>query len=592
MTVTGSAWHPGPAPRPADEERRLAAVDPYQILDTPPDGTFDKVAALAARIFRTPAAAITTAHGYHLGTVNVLDTQPRQVTAEQLAALQNLAALVMDQLEMRLSAIRTVTAEQQMRTAAERLARTLLPPALPQVPGLSAAAAYHAASADEVGGDFYDLFPLDDGRWAFFLGDVCGKEAEAAALTSLTRYTLRAAAIYDPDPCAVLANLDTVLKGEYQGTDPRHCTAVFGILEPTEDGSFTLTLADGGHPPALAVRADGTIQPLPVTGGQLIGLLPEPRFTEEGLAAHLAAGTWDDADDLVAGIRRLLNHLGTGVNDDTALLALSVPIHPHLHRRPGEQPDSDRDHLAPPRRRLRPDRHRRTRPPHLAASPRSPRRDRPRDGHGPGDRPVRLDLLRFHRNHPARDGLPACPGHRCPADPGGVEPRSPAPLPHRRTGPDLHPAADDRAGHRRTALLMSSRSRQTRGEGSRAMTGVVGGESPRALGDNRLMTTSDAQGAHTEPLPVISLSGEFDMHNVTSLEAQIGTMAVVHGGLVLDASCITFADSSFLRMILAVHQRTDLRIAAPSPRVLRLFDLAGVETYLRIYPTLDAARAL
>lgn len=124
------------------------------------------------------------------------------------------------------------------------------------------------------------------------------------------------------------------------------------------------------------------------------------------------------------------------------------------------------------------------------------------------------------------------------------------------------------------------------------MTGVVGGESPRALGDNRLMTTSDAHDAHTEPLPVISPSGEFDMHNVTSLEAQIGTMAVVHGGLVLDASCITFADSSFLRMILAVHQRTDLRIAAPSPRVARLFDLAGVETYLRIYPTLDAARAL
>ncbi|MFD8110001.1 PP2C family protein-serine/threonine phosphatase [Streptomyces microflavus] len=354
MMVTGSALHPGPAPRPADDELRLAAVDRYQILDTPPEGTFDKVAALAARIFRTPAAAITTADGYHLGTVNVLDTHPRQVTAEHL---QNLAALVMGQLAMRLSAVRTVTAERQMRTAAERLARTLLPPAPPQVPGLRAAVAYHAASADEVGGDFSDLFPLDDGRWAFFLGDVCGRGAEAAALTSLTRCTLRAAALYDPDPCAVLANLDTVLKDEYQGTDPRRCTAVFGILEPAEDGSFTL--AGGGHPSASAVRADGTIQPLPVTGGQLIGLLPEPRFTqtsthlapgdalllytdglteartpsgpmlqEEGLAAHLAAGTRDDADDPVAGIRRLLDHLGTGVNDDTALLALSVPIHP------------------------------------------------------------------------------------------------------------------------------------------------------------------------------------------------------------------------------------------------------------------------
>ncbi|MEW1612642.1 MULTISPECIES: GAF domain-containing SpoIIE family protein phosphatase [unclassified Streptomyces] len=430
MTVTEGALYPGSAPVPAEEERRLDAVRRYQILDTPPDGAFDKVAALAAQIFRTPvatvtivdgdrvwfkaasglsgiteigrdpglcasaildgapyvvtdalsdprtagnplvhgemgvrfyaAAPITTADGYHLGTVNVLDTRPRQVTEEQLAALPNLAALVMDQLELRLSAIRTVTAERQMRTAAERLARTLqrtlLPPALPEVPGLRAAAAYHTASADEVGGDFYDLFPLDDGRWAFFLGDVCGKGSDAAALTSLTRYTLRAAAIYDPDPCTVLANLDTVLKGEYQGTNPRFCTAVFGILQPEEDGSFALTLAGGGHPPALAVRADGTVEPVPVTGGQLIGLLPAPHFTqtttrlrpgdalllytdgvteartasgsmleEEGLVAHLAASARHDADGLLAGVHKLLTDLGTGVNDDTALLALSVP---------------------------------------------------------------------------------------------------------------------------------------------------------------------------------------------------------------------------------------------------------------------------
>ncbi|RPK56819.1 Phosphoserine phosphatase RsbU [Streptomyces sp. ADI96-02] len=430
MTVAEGALHPGSAPPPADEERRLAAVRRYQILDTPCDGAFDKVASLAAQIFRTPfatvsivdsdrvwfmatsglsgtteiarasglcasaildgapyivtdtltdprtaagplvhggigvrfyaAAPITTADGYHLGTVNVLDTEPRQVTEEQLAALQNLAALVMDQLELRLSAIRTVTAERQMRTAAEGLARTLqrtlLPPALPRVPGLGTAAAYHTASEYEVGGDFYDLFPLDDGRWAFFLGDVCGKGADAAALTSLTRYTLRAAAIYDPDPCAVLANLDTVLKGEYQGTNPRYCTAVFGVLQPEDDGSFALTLAGGGHPPALAVRADGTVEPVRTTGGQLIGLLPAPRFTqtatrlrpgdalllytdglteartpggslleEQGLAAHLAAGVWHDADGLLAGVHQLLTGLGAGVNDDTALLALSVP---------------------------------------------------------------------------------------------------------------------------------------------------------------------------------------------------------------------------------------------------------------------------
>ncbi|MFD3648470.1 STAS domain-containing protein [Streptomyces cyaneofuscatus] len=106
------------------------------------------------------------------------------------------------------------------------------------------------------------------------------------------------------------------------------------------------------------------------------------------------------------------------------------------------------------------------------------------------------------------------------------------------------------------------------------------------------MTTSDPLGSRTEPLPVISPRGEFDMRNVTSLGAQIETMTAVHGGLVLDASGITFADSSFLRMVLGAHQRTDLRIAAPSLRVARLFDLAGVETYLRIYPSIEAARTL
>ncbi|MFF3849805.1 PP2C family protein-serine/threonine phosphatase [Streptomyces sp. NPDC002328] len=313
------------------------------------------------------AAPIVTAGGELLGTVQVLDTRPRDATDEQVAGLGELAALVMDRLELRLSAIRTVAAERRMRTGAERLARTLqrtlLPPALPEVPGLEAAAAYHTASTDEVGGDFYDLFPLDDGRWAFFLGDVCGKGAEAAALTSLTRYTLRAAAIYDPDPCAALANLDAVLKGEYQGSDPRYCTAVFGVLEPRSGGSFLLTLAGGGHPPALAVRSDGRVEPIATTGGQLVGLLPDPKFIsvttrlapgdslllytdglteartpdgamlgEEGLADRLPATAGRGADAVLGAVTELLTAVGSGVSDDTALLALSVPA-----RRPAQE---------------------------------------------------------------------------------------------------------------------------------------------------------------------------------------------------------------------------------------------------------------
>ncbi|MFD1832220.1 PP2C family protein-serine/threonine phosphatase [Streptomyces desertarenae] len=308
------------------------------------------------------AAPLTTARGECLGTVNVLDVRPREATEDQMAALADLASLVMNELEVRLSAARTIAAERSQRTTAERLARALqralLPPTLPVVPGLDTAAAYHPASVDEVGGDFYDLFPLDDGRWAFFIGDVCGKGAEAAALTSLTRYTLRAAAIYDPDPCTALANLDAVLKSEHQGDAPRYCTAVFGVLQPAPGGAFAVSLAGGGHPPALALRADGTAELVSTTGGQLIGLLPRPHFVqattrllpgealllytdglteartsdgamlgEDGLARRLSAAAAQGADGLLDTVDKLLAELGTGVSDDTALLALSVPSH-------------------------------------------------------------------------------------------------------------------------------------------------------------------------------------------------------------------------------------------------------------------------
>ncbi|WP_328673130.1 PP2C family protein-serine/threonine phosphatase [Streptomyces sp. NBC_00328] len=241
------------------------------------------------------------------------------------------------------------------------LQKTLLPPTLVDVPGLDVAAYYHVASADEVGGDFYDLFPLDSGTWGFFLGDVCGKGAAAAAVTSLARYTLRAAAVYDPDPAAVLANLNTVLNHEYNGDDPRFCTVIFGLLTPEGDaGGFQVTLASGGHPPALLMRSDGHANFLPTPGGQLVGVLPDAHIATtsirldpgdtlflhtDGLTEAHSAGAADGrygdeallefaqelapttARDAVAAIRDLLDTFGTGVDDDTAVLAFNVPRH-------------------------------------------------------------------------------------------------------------------------------------------------------------------------------------------------------------------------------------------------------------------------
>jgi sigma-B regulation protein RsbU (phosphoserine phosphatase) len=243
----------------------------------------------------------------------------------------------------------------RLRRLATTLQRTLLPSKLQSVPGLDIAAHYRIASHDMVGGDFYDVFPLSDGRWGFFLGDVCGKGSTAAALTSLARYTMRSAAIYDPDPVSVLGNLNTVMNQEYRSDDPRFCTVIFGVLM-VEDASCLITFASGGHPPALLLRADGTAEYRFTPGGQLVGILPNAHFTatsvrlvpgdtmllytdgltegrptngrerygEEALEAFAVDLAPASAQETVDAMSELLDTFGDGLDDDIALLAFSV----------------------------------------------------------------------------------------------------------------------------------------------------------------------------------------------------------------------------------------------------------------------------
>ncbi|MFC8584497.1 PP2C family protein-serine/threonine phosphatase [Streptomyces sp. NPDC057217] len=247
----------------------------------------------------------------------------------------------------------------RLQEALAVLQQSLVPAVLPTVPGVQTAVHYHTAAPDRLGGDFYDLFPLNDGRWAFFLGDVSGKGPKAAAVTSLIRYTLRTAALHDPEPVTALTTLNTALHERYSGDDPRYCTAVFGILTPHADsGDVTVSLASGGHPPALVLRANGESDFLPTPGGFLVGALAHPRFTPaattltpgDGLLLYTdgltEARTGTDrtslygdqalrdfaADyagappgELIQALSRLLDSLGEGVDDDTALLALGIP---------------------------------------------------------------------------------------------------------------------------------------------------------------------------------------------------------------------------------------------------------------------------
>ncbi|MFE4214937.1 PP2C family protein-serine/threonine phosphatase [Streptomyces sp. NPDC056844] len=244
----------------------------------------------------------------------------------------------------------------RLQEALAVLQQSLLPAELPVVPGLEAGSYYHTASPDLLGGDFYDLFPLGSGRWAFFLGDVCGKGPQAAAVTSLTRYTLRAAALHDADPVTVLTTLNTVLHERYESGEGRYCTAIFGILEP-RDGSAGVHLASGGHPSVLIQRADGSADFLPTPGGLLVGVLPQAPFVatrtdllpgdtlllysdglteartgperelygEDALRAFAAGLPPAGPQALITALGGLLTSFGDGLDDDTALLALGVP---------------------------------------------------------------------------------------------------------------------------------------------------------------------------------------------------------------------------------------------------------------------------
>ena len=243
----------------------------------------------------------------------------------------------------------------RLQDALAVLQQSLLPATMPEVPGVQTAAYYHTASPDELGGDFYDLFAIDGDRWSFFLGDVCGKGPSAAAVTSVARYTLRAAAMHNP--AAALSTLNAVLNERYAGGDLRYCTAVFGTLRcDQETGRIAVRYASGGHPPPLLIRADGSCEYLLSTDGTLIGILPDSQFPQtditldpgdmlllytDGLTEARAEGKRDfygpealqtlasqyagtSPAALVEALSDVLAGFGPRLADDTALLALGA----------------------------------------------------------------------------------------------------------------------------------------------------------------------------------------------------------------------------------------------------------------------------
>ncbi|GAA4699567.1 SpoIIE family protein phosphatase [Streptomyces buecherae] len=272
------------------------------------------------------------------------DEHFRQEILELAEDLSRRAALALD--NARLYSERTAISQS--------LQRSLLPPELPDVPGVEVEVIYRAAGeGNEVGGDFYDLFPIRDGAYGFAIGDVCGTGPEAAAVTGLARHALRLLAREGFGGPAVLERLNAAILDE--GARSRFLTLLYGELWPQEDGSATLKIVCAGHPLPLRLRQTGDVEaaaePQPLLGvmddlelyEQTVSLAPgdvllcvtdgvtERRegtrmLGDDGLVDVLTTCTGLTAGAVATRVLRAVERFAAQpASDDMAILAMRVP---------------------------------------------------------------------------------------------------------------------------------------------------------------------------------------------------------------------------------------------------------------------------
>jgi serine phosphatase RsbU (regulator of sigma subunit) len=317
---------------------------------------------------------IVTTDKQSVGTMCVIDPSPRIWTPEDLETLATLARAVSNEVNLRValratsgaldmarSALETSEASLvRIRDLAQGLQASLLPPVLRPAPWLDAAARYLPAThgGETVTGDFYDLFQARGPYWTAVMGDVCGKGTEAAKVTALARYTLRADAGDHLSPAKALNRLNTAMLAQHA---PLFLTAVQATFRRTPAG-LTGRLCLAGHPPALIRRASGELEEVGITGhllgytdaveladarfrlsrGDLLLLYTDgaiearpapgsrdprqPMFDDKALARTLAETQAMNAAATTGYIAAALADRYDGwSSDDTALLALRVP---------------------------------------------------------------------------------------------------------------------------------------------------------------------------------------------------------------------------------------------------------------------------
>ncbi len=303
------------------------------------------------------------AAGAPLGALRFSFTRPRQITEEERVFLEALAgqcALAMERASL----------FEREHTTAETLQRSLLPDRLPTVPGIVLEASYLPVTRNmEIGGDWYDAFRLPDGKLAVAAGDVMGKGLTAAAGMGRVRNALRALALTDPRPAAVLAGLDRLFVATE--LEEQVTTVAYLVVDPeTGDGMA----GNAGHLPPLLLSRDAPPRLDQTEAGTPLGWAsPRQQYAfrlppgntavlySDGLVENRRRGLDAGLDELVAVAAqapaevvedpaRLLDYLvermltGYEQDDDVTVLVL------HMPRRDGAGPARKPAAAAPARR--------------------------------------------------------------------------------------------------------------------------------------------------------------------------------------------------------------------------------------------------
>jgi serine phosphatase RsbU (regulator of sigma subunit) len=235
-----------------------------------PDGALDRLVAALHADGSTPLgpplegfAVPLLARGQQLGVLSVGRHLDHRQDPDEMAILEDIArraALAIDNARI----------HSERRRVAHTLQQSLLPPALPSIIGVDLGAEYVPTGDEvEVGGDFYDVVPMPDGRWLVVIGDVSGKGVQAATVTGLVRDVIRVMVSDGRALPSVLSTLNATL-GERGGG--RYCTLALAAMGRSVDGLLDVSLHLAGHDRPVLVRGDGRAS-FVGTGGTALGLL-------------------------------------------------------------------------------------------------------------------------------------------------------------------------------------------------------------------------------------------------------------------------------------------------------------------------------